>query len=399
MRAVVVPEHGGVDMLEVREVPRPTAGVGELLIEVAASGVNFIDVYRREGRYPVPTPFLLGGECAGRVVEVGDDVADVSPGDVLASASASGSHAEYALVPADQAVPVPTGVSAELAAAALLQGITAHYLVNSTYRLQDGEVALIHAAAGGVGQLLVQLAKVKGARVIATVGSAAKVAIAEKLGADHVIRYDEVDDLAAAVRDYVPDGVHVAYDGVGQATFEASLAALRRRGMLALYGAASGPVPPFDLQRLNPAGSLYVTRPTIAHYTAERAELTWRTGEILDAIASGDLQIEVGGRYPLEEVRQAYAEVVDRYLVLGFFRSEKRSDEDVSGRSIFAVGSPCCRVGGFVLIFLDLGLWIVRNCRTWFLELTYAEQPQRFGFVGGADRSGVGCVAGRFRSA
>jgi NADPH2:quinone reductase len=312
MRAVVVPEHGGVDVLEVRRVPRPTAGPGELVVEVAASGVNFIDVYRREGRYPVPTPFVLGSECAGVVVEVGRDVADVAVGDVIASAGAVGSHAEYAVTPAEQAVPVPDGLGAELAAAAILQGVTAHYLLNSTYRLQDGEVALVHAAAGGVGQLLVQLAKAKGAQVVATVGSAAKASIAAELGADHVIRYDEVDDLAGAVREFVPEGVHVAYDGVGQATFEASLASLRRRGMLALYGASSGPVPPFDLQRLNAAGSLFVTRPTIAHYAAERAELLWRATEVFEAIAAQDLRIEVGGRYPLAEVRQAYADLVAR---------------------------------------------------------------------------------------
>jgi NADPH2:quinone reductase len=312
MRAVVVPQHGGAEVLEVRQVPRPGAGPGEVVVEVAASGVNFIDVYRREGRYPAPTPFVLGGECAGRVVELGEGVTELAVGDVVASAAAIGSHAEYAVVPVAQAVPVPAGMAPELAAAALLQGVTAHYLVNSTYRLQDGEVALVHAAAGGVGQLLVQLAKAKGAQVVATAGSAAKVAIAAKLGADHVLRYDEIDDLAGAIRELAPEGVDVAYDGVGQATFEASLAALRRRGLLVLYGAASGPVPPFDLQRLNPAGSLYVTRPTIGDYTAERAELSWRAGEILEAIAAGELQIDVGGRYPMEDVRQAYADLEGR---------------------------------------------------------------------------------------
>jgi NADPH2:quinone reductase len=312
MSAVVVPEHGGVEVLEVRSVPRPRPGPGELVVEVAASGVNFIDVYRREGRYPVPTPFVLGGECAGRIVELGSEVSELAVGDVVASAAATGSHAEYALVPAAQAVPVPVGVNPEVAAAVILQGITAHYLLNSAYRLQEGEAALIHAAAGGVGQLLVQLAKAKGAQVVATVGSAAKVSIAEKLGADHVLRYDELDDLAGAVRDLVPGGVHVAYDGVGQATFEASLAALRRRGMLVLYGAASGPVPPFDLQRLNPAGSLFVTRPTIGDYTAERAELLWRTGEIFEALADGRLHVDIGGRYPMADVRSAYVDLEAR---------------------------------------------------------------------------------------
>jgi NADPH:quinone reductase len=209
-------------------------------------------------------------------------------------------------------VPVPAALDPEIAAAAMLQGMTAHYLVNSTYPLRSGEVVLIHAAAGGVGQLLVQLAKAKGAHVVATVGSAAKVAIAKDVGADEVIRYDEVDDLAAAIRDLVPDGMHVAYDGVGKATFEASLASLRRRGMLVLFGAASGQVPPFDLQRLNPAGSLYVTRPTLAHYTAERDELLWRSGELLAALADGTLRLQIGGRYPFDDVARAYEDLEGR---------------------------------------------------------------------------------------
>ena len=312
MRAVVVTEPGGTDVLEVQELARPEPGPGQLLVEVAASGVNFIDVYRREGRYPVPTPFVLGGECAGRVVEVGAGVTEFVHGDLVASANAPGSHAEFALVAAADAVPVPDGVTAELAAAVLLQGVTAHYLVNSTYPVKPGETALVHAAAGGVGQLLVQLAKGRQAQVIATVGSAAKVEIARDRGADHVIRYDEVDDLAHAVREIVPSGVHVVYDGVGQATFEASLGSLRRRGMLVLYGAASGPVPPFDLQRLNPAGSLYVTRPTIVHYAADREELLWRAGDVLAAIGSGELQVEIGGRYSFEDVKQAYADLEGR---------------------------------------------------------------------------------------
>jgi NADPH2:quinone reductase len=194
----------------------------------------------------------------------------------------------------------------------MLQGMTAHYLLNSTYPVRDGETVLVHAAAGGVGQLLVQLAKAKGARVIGTVGSAAKVAVAQGVGADDVIRYDEVGDVAAAVRALVPDGVDVVYDGVGKATFEWSLASLRRRGMLALFGAASGHVPPFDLQRLNPLGSLFVTRPTLVHYIADREELLWRSGEILGAVADGSLRIEIGGRYGLEQARQAYADLEGR---------------------------------------------------------------------------------------
>jgi NADPH:quinone reductase len=312
MRALVVPQPGGVEILEVRSVPRPEPAAGELLVEVAASGINFIDVYRREGVYPAATPFVLGSECAGRVVAVGSGVDDVAVGDVVASANGIGTHASFALIAATEAVPVPAGVAPELAAAAMLQGMTAHYLVNSTYPLREGETVLAHAAAGGVGQLLVQLAKAKGARVIATVGSAAKVEIARAAGADEVIRYDEVTDLVGAVRDLVPEGVDVVYDGVGRATFEASLAALRRRGMLVLFGAASGQVPPFDLQRLNPAGSLYVTRPTLGHYTADRAELLWRAGEVLTAIAAGSLRIDIGGRYSLDEAARAYTDLEGR---------------------------------------------------------------------------------------
>jgi NADPH2:quinone reductase len=312
MRAVVVPRHGGADVLTVETRPRPAPDAGQILVEVAASGVNFIDVYRRAGIYPTQPPFVLGGECAGRVVALGADVVGVAVGDVVASASGIGTHAEYALVAAKDAVPVPQAVTPDLAAAAILQGITAHYLVNSTYPLHAGETTLVHAAAGGVGQLLVQMAKAKGARVVATVGSAAKETIAKERGADEVIRYDEVADLAHVVREVVPEGVDVVYDGVGKATFEASLASLRPRGMLALYGASSGQVPPFDLQRLNPMGSLFVTRPTVAHYVADRDELLWRTGELFDAIANGSLQVQIGGRYSLEDAAQAYRDLEGR---------------------------------------------------------------------------------------
>jgi len=313
MRAVVVTRHGGTDVLsvETRDVPEP--GPGQVLVEVAASGVNFIDVYKREGVYATEPPFVLGEECAGRVVAVGGGVADVAVGELVASAAGRyGTHATHALLDANDLVPVPDGVDPQVAAAAMLQGMTAHYLVNSTFPVQADQDVLVHAAAGGVGQLLVQLAAAKGARVIATAGSADKVAIARDLGATEAIRYDEVDDLAGAVRAVAPDGVHVAYDGVGKATFDASLASLRRRGMLVLFGGASGQVPPFDLQRLNSGGSLFVTRPTLAHYVADRDELLWRASDVLTAIRDGKLRISIGGRYGLDEAAQAYAALEGR---------------------------------------------------------------------------------------
>ena len=255
-------------------------------MDVAAAGINFIDVYKREGIYPNATPFVLGEEFAGTVAAVGADVGGFAVGDRVATASGHGGLCSAVAVPAEVLVPVPDGVELDAACAAMLQGMTAHYLVTSTYAVQPGDEVLVHAAAGGVGQLLVQLAKARGAHVVATVGAAAKVEIARSVGADEVLRYDEVDDLAGAVREASGGGVHVAYDGVGKATFDASLASLRRRGMLALFGAASGAVPPVDPQRLNSGGSLFLTRPTLAHYVADREELLWRSGEILGAIAA-----------------------------------------------------------------------------------------------------------------
>ena len=312
MRAAVVTEPGGTDVLEVQELPRPEPGSGQVLVEVAASGVNFIDVYKRQGVYPMPTPFVLGEECAGRIVALGDGVTGFAVGDPVAAASAQGTHATHAVIDAAQAVPVPDGVPLDVAAAVMLQGMTAHYLVNSTHPRDAGETVLLHAAAGGVGQLLVQLAKDRGARVIGTVGSEAKVAIARERGADEVIRYDEVDDLAAAVRVLAPAGVDVVYDSVGKATFDASLASLRPRGMMVLFGASSGQVPPFDIQRLNRGGSLFLTRPTLGHYVATRAELLERAGSVLGDLAAGRLHLEIGGRYPLADAARAYDDLEGR---------------------------------------------------------------------------------------
>ncbi len=314
--ALVVTKPGDTGVLQVQDREIADPGPGELLVEVAASGVNFIEVYQRQGVYPMPTPFVLGTEGAGRVGAVGPDVAGIAVGDVVAWAAAPGSHAGLVVVAADQAVPVPDGLDPQLAAAVMLQGMTAHYLVNSTYPVQPGDSVLVHAAAGGVGQLLVQLAKAHGARVIGTVSTSAKAAKARALGADAVIDYSDVADahtLAHAIRRANGgDGVSVAYDGVGQATFEASLAALAPRGMGVLFGGASGQVPPFDLQRLNRLGGLYVTRPSLGHYTATRDELLWRGRDVLAAVADGGLQVEIGGRYPLGEAAQAYDDLENR---------------------------------------------------------------------------------------
>jgi NADPH2:quinone reductase len=313
MRAVVVPRNGGPDVLEVRQLPRPEPSPTQLLVEVAASGVNFIDVYRREGLYPVPTPFVLGTECAGRVVAAGAAVSEFAVGDLVATESGVATHAELALVEQARAVPVPDSVDLQVAAAVMLQGCTAHYLTHSTFPIEAGHTALVHAAAGGTGQLLVQMITARGGRVVATVGTEAKAEIARRLGAAAVIRYDRADDLATAVRSANGgEGVDVVYDGVGRATFDASIAALRRRGMLVVFGAASGPVPPFDVQRLNSAGSLFLTRPTVAHYVADRDELLWRAGEVLSAVADGSLRVQIGSRYPLEQATAAYADLEAR---------------------------------------------------------------------------------------
>jgi NADPH:quinone reductase len=316
--SVFVSEPGDRDVLVVREHDVPAPGPGEVQVEVAAAGVNFIDVYKRQGIYPVPTPFVLGEEGAGTVVAVGPDVSGVSGVSVgarVAWCQSAGSMSTLTNKPADKVVPVPDGVELDVAAAAMLQGLTAHYLVTSTYAVRDGDVALVHAAAGGVGQLLVQLITQRGATVVATAGTDEKLEIASALGAQHLINYSAFtssDDLAAAVRSAAGRGVDVAYDGVGKATFDASLASLRPRGMMVLFGGASGQVPPFDLQRLNAGGSLYVTRPTLVHYVADREELEWRAREVLGAIADGSLAIDIGGRYPLSDAAAAYAALEGR---------------------------------------------------------------------------------------
>lgn len=305
--ALVVARHGGPEVLEIRKQPVEEPGDGEVLVRVAAVGVNFIDVYQREGVYPGDTPFVAGNEGAGEVVAVGPGVGDVIVGDRVAWAMVRGGARAYAVLPASSVVPVPAEVALEDAAAVLLQGMTAHFLSRSVYPAGRRTVALVHAAAGGVGQLLVQMLLEQGVRVVATAGSPEKVEVATGLGAHAGIDTTAVEDLGAAVRDATGGaGVDVVYDGVGRATFDASLASLRPRGLLVLYGAASGQVPPLDLQRLNTGGSLYVTRPSLAHYTATSEELRARAEDVFAAVAGRSLLVHVGGRYPLSAASAAY---------------------------------------------------------------------------------------------
>jgi NADPH:quinone reductase len=310
--AVQIRQTGGPEKLEVAEVEIGDPGPGELLIDVAAAGVNYIDTYQCSGIYQLPLPATLGMEGAGTVAAVGEGVTGFKPGDRVAWHGHLGAYAQRALVPARIAVHVADGISDETAAAMMLQGVTAHYLVRSTYEVKEGDTILVHAAAGGVGLLLVQLAKARGARVIGTVSTEEKEKLARAAGADEVIRYDQVDFAEATRKLTDGEGVAVVYDGVGKDTVDGSLASLRVRGLLALFGAASGPVPPLDPQRLNFGGSLYLTRPTSAHYVRTREELDWRTQELFKAVTSGALTIRIGGRYPLAEARRAHEDLQGR---------------------------------------------------------------------------------------
>ena len=310
MRAIQAGRAGGPDVLEPADLPEPTPGPGEVLVRTAAAGVNFIDTYRRSGVYPVPFPHIPGSEGAGTVTAVGDGVTDLSVGDPIAWADSPDSYAEFVRVKVARAIPVPDGVGLDVAAALPLQGLTAHYLATSTYPVQAGDTILVHAGAGGVGLLLTQLATARGARVITTVSTAEKEQLSRAAGAAEVIRYDLLKDLTAElpglVRELAGGGLPVVYDGVGRSTFDASLACLRPRGLMVLFGASSGPVPPFDLQRLNAGGSLYVTRPTLGHYIATTEELRGRAGELFAAVLAGRLQVRIGARFPLAEARGAH---------------------------------------------------------------------------------------------
>jgi NADPH2:quinone reductase len=312
MKAIQVPKCGGAEVLTLIEVPTPKPKPNEVLVKISAAGVNYIDCYFREGRYPATPPFILGQEASGVVSEVGSDVKDFKPGDRVAYTGITGAYAEYEAVPADRLVRVPAGITDHQAAAAMLQGMTAHYLTRSTYPLKKGDVALIHAAAGGVGLLLVQMSKNLGARVIATVSTEEKAKLAREAGADEVIFYTQQDFEAETKRLTDGKGVHVIYDGVGKTTFDQDLNVLRPRGYLALFGASSGPVPPFDLTKLSQKGSLFITRPTLVHHIASHEELQQRAGDVLNMIASGKLKLRIEHLYPLRDAQQAHRDLEGR---------------------------------------------------------------------------------------
>ncbi len=305
-RAVVVQQTGGPEVLRLGERPVGEPGPGQVRIALRAAGLNFIDVYFRTGLYPRPLPFVAGLEGAGVVEAVGPEVTELEAGDRVAWASVPGSYAEQLIAPAASLVRIPVDVDDETAAACLLQGMTAHYLVHGCRTTRAGDVALVHAAAGGVGLLLIQLLVEAGATVVGTCGSAEKVELARAAGAEHVIRYDEHDFAAEVERITSGARCHVVYDSVGQSTFEGSLSSLRPRGLLVLFGQSSGPPPPFDLQRLGALGSLFVTRPSLAHYTATREELEERAGAVLGAIEAGRLSVRIGARFPLAEAAEAH---------------------------------------------------------------------------------------------
>jgi NADPH2:quinone reductase len=305
MKAIRVHQTGGPEVLQYEEVPDPAPGAGEAVVRVEAAGVNFIDAYHRTGLYKVPLPFTLGQEGAGTVESMGDGVKEVAPGDRVAWAGAQGSYAEKAVVPAAKLVPLPAGVTARQGAAAMLQGMTAHYLACSTYPLKTGDTCLVHAAAGGVGLLLCQIAKLRGARVLGTTSNEEKAQLAREAGADEVILYTEKDFETEVKRLTEGKGVQVVYDGVGKTTFEKGLNCLVPRGMMVLFGQSSGPVPPFDPGILNTKGSLYLTRPSLGPYIATREELAKRAGDILGWIRDGKLRLRAEHEFPLAQAADA----------------------------------------------------------------------------------------------
>jgi NADPH2:quinone reductase len=312
MKAIQVKRAGGPEVLELVKLPVPEAKGAEAVVKIVAAGINFIDVYYREGRYKAVMPFVPGQEAAGDVVAVGSNVTNLKVGDRVAYTMVLGSYAEYSAVAADRLVKIPEGVSYQQAAAAMLQGMTAHYLSHDTYPLKKGETALVHAAAGGVGLLLVQMAHGIGARVIGTVSTEEKAKLAREAGADDVILYTQTDFEAETRRLTGGRGVDVVYDSVGKTTFEKGLDILRPRGYMVLFGGSSGPVPPFDLIQLSQKGSLYVTRPTLTHYVATREDLEMRAGAVFSMIATGKLKLRIAHTYPLEDATQAHRDLEAR---------------------------------------------------------------------------------------
>ncbi len=306
MKAIRIHKYGGPEVLTFEDVPIPEPKAGEARVQIEAIGLNFIDIYQRTGLYPLQTPVTLGMEGAGVVDAIGDGVTEVKKGDRVAYAMILGSYAEYAIVPASKLAPVPTEIDAKSAAALMLQGMTAHYLTHGTYALKRGDTALVHAAAGGVGLLLIQIAKMRGARVIGTVSTEAKAQLAKEAGADNVILYTQTDFLAEVKKLTDGKGVHVVYDSVGATTFEKSLDCLRPRGYLALFGQSSGPVAPFDPAKLAAKGSLFLTRPSLSHYLLDRAELLARANDLFQWTASGKLKLRIETTFPLAQVAEAH---------------------------------------------------------------------------------------------
>ena len=312
MKTVRVHKYGGPEALTLDDVPVPEPKPGEARVKVEAIGLNYIDVYQRTGLYPIQTPFTLGSEAAGVVDAVGPGVTEVKSGDRVAYSMVLGAYAEYAIVPAWRLAPLPSGIDAKSGATIMLQGMTAHYLSRSTYPVKQGEIALIHAAAGGVGLLLIQMVKQAGGIAIGTVSTEQKAQLAKEYGADHVILYTQ-SDFATEVRRLTENrGVHVVYDSVGQSTFDKSLDSLRPRGYLVLFGQSSGPVPPFDPAKLAAKGSLFLTRPSLAHYTLDRNELLQRANELFDLVASNQLKLRIAKTFPLAEVAEAHRELEGR---------------------------------------------------------------------------------------
>jgi len=312
MKAIQIHSTGGPEVLQLVDLPIPEPGPGQVLMRIEATGVNFIEIYFRKGVYKAALPITLGSEAAGTVEELGPGVNGFATGDAVVSTAVIGSYAEYALVPAAQLVKVPKGLSMEQAAAVILQGMTAHYLAYSTFPLKEGDTALVHAGAGGVGLLLTQIAKRIGARVITTVSSKEKAKLSREAGASDVILYTEQDFETGVKRLVNGKGVDVVYDSVGKTTFDKSLNCLRPRGMMVLFGASSGPVPPFDPILLNSKGSLFLTRPTLWHYIATRAELEWRAGDVLGWAAKGELKLRTEHTYPLADAAQAQIDLEER---------------------------------------------------------------------------------------